>query len=84
VEWFSIKLCWIIIAVIRIGADHKAFKPLKSITLYLIFLKYISDAFTEVYEKLKKEKDSEPEDVEENVFDTLKNYNHKHQLQKQK
>ena len=56
----------------------------KHVVLGLIFLKYISDAFTEVYEKLKKEKDSEPEDVEENVFDTLKNYNHKHQLQKQK
>ena len=37
----------------------------KHVVLGLIFLKYISDAFTEVYEKLKKDKDSEPEDVDE-------------------
>jgi len=39
----------------------------KHVVLGLIFLKYISDAFTEVYEKLKKEKDSDPEDVDEYV-----------------
>ncbi len=39
----------------------------KHVVLGLIFLKYISDAFTEVYEKLKEEKDSDPEDVDEYV-----------------
>lgn len=39
----------------------------KHVVLGLIFLKYISDAFTEVYEKLKQEKDSDPEDVDEYV-----------------
>ena len=37
----------------------------KHVVLGLIFLKYISDAFIEVYEKLKKEKDSDPEEVDE-------------------
>ena len=37
----------------------------KHVVLGLIFLKYISDAFTEVYEELKKDKDSNPEDVDE-------------------
>ncbi|MFH1247354.1 MAG: type I restriction-modification system subunit M N-terminal domain-containing protein, partial [Candidatus Micrarchaeota archaeon] len=37
----------------------------KHVVLGLIFLKYISDAFTEVYEELKKDKDSDPEDVDE-------------------
>jgi len=39
----------------------------KHVVLGLIFLKYISDAFTEVYEKLKKDKDSDPEDVDEYI-----------------
>lgn len=39
----------------------------KHVVLGLIFLKYISDAFTEVYEKLKQEKDSDSEDVDEYV-----------------
>jgi len=34
----------------------------KHVVLGLIFLKYISDAFTEVYEKLKLEKDSDQEE----------------------
>jgi type I restriction enzyme M protein len=37
----------------------------KHVVLGLIFLKYISDAFTEVYEQLKKEKESDPEDIDE-------------------
>jgi len=37
----------------------------KHVVLGLIFLKYISDAFKEVYEKLKKEPDSDPEDIDE-------------------
>src|SRR3989344_9200345 len=39
----------------------------KHVVLGLIFLKYISDAFTEVYEKLKNDKDSDPEDVDEYI-----------------
>ncbi|MCL2135435.1 MAG: type I restriction-modification system subunit M [Candidatus Bathyarchaeota archaeon] len=37
----------------------------KHVVLGLIFLKYISDAFTEVYEKLKLDKDADPEDIDE-------------------
>ncbi|VUT28093.1 MAG: N-6 DNA Methylase [Candidatus Syntrophoarchaeum sp. GoM_oil] len=39
----------------------------KHVVLGLIFLKYISDAFTEIYEPLKQEKDSDPEDVDEYI-----------------
>ena len=45
----------------------------KHVVLGLIFLKYISDTFTEVYEKLKKEKDSDPEDVDETFQKILTN-----------
>lgn len=37
----------------------------KHVVLGLIFLKYISDAFKEVYEELKKDKTADPEDVDE-------------------
>ena len=44
----------------------------KHVVLGLIFLKYISDAFEELYEKLKSESGADPEDVDEyravNVF----------------
>ena len=44
----------------------------KHVVLGLIFLKYISDAFQEQYEKLKKEPHADPEDRDEyageNVF----------------
>lgn len=44
----------------------------KHVVLGLIFLKYISDAFKELYDKLKKDTDSDPEDIDEyraeNVF----------------
>ena len=44
----------------------------KHVVLGLIFLKYISDAFKEVYEELKKDSESDPEDIDEyksrNVF----------------
>ncbi len=44
----------------------------KHVVLGLIFLKYISDAFKEVYEELKKDKLSYPEDIDEyksrNIF----------------
>ena len=37
----------------------------KHVALGLIFLKYISDAFTSVYEKLKADKDADEEDADE-------------------
>lgn len=37
----------------------------KHVALGLIFLKYISDAFTSVYEKLKTDKDADEEDADE-------------------
>jgi type I restriction enzyme M protein len=44
----------------------------KHVVLGLVFLKYISDAFEELYEKLQQDEYSEPEDVDEykaeNVF----------------
>src|SRR2546426_2402349 len=39
----------------------------KHVVLGLLFLKYISDAFTELYEKLKKDPTSDPEDVDEYI-----------------
>ena len=44
----------------------------KNVVLWLIFLKYISDSFQELYEKLEKDEFSDPEDrdeyLAENVF----------------
>src|SRR2546422_2121561 len=37
----------------------------KHVVLGLLFLKYISDAFSEVYKELKKDPTSDPEDVDE-------------------
>ncbi|MGC9058598.1 MAG: type I restriction-modification system subunit M N-terminal domain-containing protein, partial [Candidatus Nanoarchaeia archaeon] len=37
----------------------------KHVVLGLIFLKYISDVFNEVYEELKKDSEANPEDVDE-------------------
>ena len=39
----------------------------KHIVLGLIFLKYISDSFKEVYEELKKDPEADPEDVDEYI-----------------
>ncbi|WP_239654997.1 HsdM family class I SAM-dependent methyltransferase [Candidatus Nitrosotenuis uzonensis] len=39
----------------------------KHVVLGLIFLKYISDAFSEVHEELKKDKTSDPEDIDEYI-----------------
>jgi type I restriction enzyme M protein len=39
----------------------------KHVVLGLLFLKYISDAFSEVHEELKKDPTSDPEDVDEYV-----------------
>ena len=41
------------------------------VVLGLIFLKYISDSFTELHEKLKKDKLSDPEDMDEYVSRTI-------------
>jgi len=40
----------------------------KHVVLGLMFLKYISDAFKEVYEELKKDPQADPEDVDEYTF----------------
>jgi len=39
----------------------------KHVVLGLLFLKYISDAFNEVYQELKKDPTSDPEDIDEYV-----------------
>ncbi len=39
----------------------------KHVVLGLIFLKYISDAFSEIYEELKKDPTSDPEDLDEYI-----------------
>ena len=43
----------------------------KHVVLGLIFLKYISDSFIELHEKLKKDKLSDPEDMDEYVSRTI-------------
>src|SRR5437879_7003023 len=39
----------------------------KHVVLGLLFLKYISDAFNEVYGELKKDRISDPEDIDEYI-----------------
>src|SRR5207249_8315533 len=39
----------------------------KHVVLGLLFLKYISDAFSEVYQQLKKDPTSDPEDADEYI-----------------
>lgn len=39
----------------------------KHVVLGLIFLKYVSYAFSEIYEELKKDSTSDPEDVDEYI-----------------
>lgn len=39
----------------------------KHVVLGLIFLKYISDAFGEIYQELKKDSSSDPEDIDEYI-----------------
>jgi type I restriction enzyme M protein len=39
----------------------------KHVVLGLVFLKYVSDAFSDVYEELKKDPTSDPEDVDEYI-----------------
>jgi type I restriction enzyme M protein len=58
---FEQKL-WLAADKMRSNMDAAEYKH---VVLGLIFLKYISDAFSEVYEELKKDPTSDPEDVDE-------------------
>jgi type I restriction enzyme M protein len=60
---FEQKL-WITADKLRSNMDAAEYKH---VVLGLIFLKYISDAFNEVYEELQKDPTSDPEDVDEYV-----------------
>jgi len=60
---FEQKL-WITADKLRSNMDAAEYKH---VVLGLIFLKYISDAFNEVYEELKKDPTSNPEDVDEYI-----------------
>lgn len=60
---FEQKL-WISADKLRSNMDAAEYKH---VVLGLIFLKYISDAFNEVYEELQKDSTSNPEDVDEYV-----------------
>lgn len=53
---------WVAADKLRNNMDAAEYKH---VVLGLIFLKYISDAFTEVYEKLRQDKLADPEDVDE-------------------
>lgn len=65
---FEQKL-WLSADKMRSNMDASEYKH---VVLGLIFLKYISDAFKEVYDEIKKEPQGDPEDVDEykakNVF----------------
>lgn len=58
---FEQKL-WLAADKMRSNMDAAEYKH---VVLGLIFLKYISDAFNEVYEELKKDSTSDPEDIDE-------------------
>ncbi|AFU59832.1 N-6 DNA methylase [Candidatus Nitrososphaera gargensis Ga9.2] len=58
---FEQKL-WLAADKLRSNMDAAEYKH---VVLGLIFLKYISDAFNEVYEEVKKDKTSDPEDIDE-------------------
>jgi type I restriction enzyme M protein len=60
---FEQKL-WLAADKLRSNMDAAEYKH---VVLGLIFLKYISDAFTEVHEKLEKDPTSDPEDVDEYI-----------------
>ncbi|MCA2004098.1 MAG: type I restriction-modification system subunit M [Candidatus Nitrosotenuis sp.] len=60
---FEQKL-WLAADKLRSNMDAAEYKH---VVLGLIFLKYISDAFSEVYEELKKDKTSDPEDIDEYI-----------------
>lgn len=58
------KKLWLAADKMRSNMDAAEYKH---VVLGLIFLKYISDAFKEVHEALKKDPQSDPEDVDEYV-----------------
>lgn len=58
---FEQKL-WLAADKMRSNMDAAEYKH---VVLGLIFLKYISDAFNEIYEELKKDSTSDPEDIDE-------------------
>lgn len=60
---FEQKL-WLAADKMRSNMDAAEYKH---VVLGLIFLKYISDAFYEIYEELKKDPTSDPEDIDEYV-----------------
>src|SRR5690348_14538367 len=60
---FEQKL-WLAADKMRSNMDAAEYKH---VVLGLIFLKYISDAFNEVYEELQKDSTSDPEDIDEYV-----------------
>lgn len=60
---FEQKL-WLAADKLRSNMDAAEYKH---VVLGLIFLKYISDSFNEVYEELKKDPESDPEDVDEYI-----------------
>lgn len=60
---FEQKL-WLAADKLRSNMDAAEYKH---VVLGLIFLKYISDAFNEIYEQLRKDPTSDPEDVDEYV-----------------
>ena len=60
---FEQKL-WVTADKLRSNMDAAEYKH---VVLGLIFLKYISDAFSEIYEELKKDSTSDPEDGDEYI-----------------
>jgi type I restriction enzyme M protein len=58
------KTLWLAADKLRSNMDAAEYKH---VVLGLLFLKYISDAFTEVHEELKKDPTSDPEDIDEYV-----------------
>lgn len=60
---FEDKL-WKVADKLRSNMDAAEYKH---VVLGLLFLKYISDAFSELHEKLKKDPSSDPEDVDEYI-----------------
>jgi type I restriction enzyme M protein len=58
------KKLWMTADKLRSNMDAAEYKH---VVLGLIFLKYISDAFNEIHEKLKKDPTSDPEDIDEYI-----------------
>ena len=60
---FEQKL-WLTADKLRSNMDAAEYKH---VVLGLIFLKYISDAFSEIHDELEKDPTSDPEDIDEYV-----------------